>query len=466
LPTIGELEREYVAKHPTSKTLFERAQHCFASGVTHDARFARPFPIYATKALGGAKWDVDGNEYVDYVMGHGALILGYGDERVVAAFHEQIPKALHMGSCTELEVEWAELIQRLVPAARDGFVRAAACGGEAVALGIRLARCYTQRSKIILQGGAYHGAGDATLLAYSGPPFGIYNVRGIPSGVKKDVVVVPFNNLPVVEEQLASGDVACVLLHCNNLYTKAYVEGLRKLTTRYGAVFLMDEVISGFRYAAGGAQEYYGVTPDLATLGKVPGGGAPIGVICGRREILDYYAFKDEYWNRFIRIASGGTWNAQPLNVVGGIATMKIILAERDAIYPRLYRTGRRLVKSFNDQAADLGVAALATGLPPEHPTILDLHLFNRPIPAEQQYLWQTGPTTFDDYAAKAGFAAGGQAPYVTHLAMTNSGVNAFRGSHFYTCTKHSSDDLETTEAAFGHALRALRENGLVASVT
>lgn len=464
MPTISELERAYVAKHPTSKQLFERAQHCFASGVTHDARFARPFPIYIARAQGGKKWDVDGNEYVDYVMGHGTLVLGYGDERVVAAFHEQIPKALHMGSCTELEIEWAELIQQLVPVARNGFVRATACGSEAIALGIRLARCYTRRSKIVIQGGCYHGTSDATLLAYHGPPYGLYNVQGIPSSVRADVAIVPFNNLPAVEAQLATGDVACVLLHCNNLYTKAYVEGLRRLTAQYGAVFLMDEVISGFRYAAGGAQEYYGVTPDLATLGKVPGGGAPIGVICGRREILDYFAFKDEHWNRFIRIAAGGTWNAQPISIVGGIATMKIIQAERDTIYPRLYQTGARLVKSFNDQAADLGVTALATGLPPKHPTIFDIRLLNRPISAEHQYLWQTGPTTFADEETKASYAAGGQAPYVVHLAMTNSGVHAFRGTHFITCAKYTPDDLETTEAAFGHALHAVKENKLVAT--
>jgi glutamate-1-semialdehyde 2,1-aminomutase len=465
MPTIGDLEREYFEKHPTSKKLFERAQNCFASGVTHDARFAKPFPIYASNALGGKKWDVDGNEYVDYVMGHGTLILGYGDERVVNAFHEQIPKAIHMGTSTELEIEWAELIKKLVPVARTGLVRAAACGSEAVSSAIRLSRIYTRRSKIVVQAGSYHGTSDATLLAYHGPPFGMYNIRGIPSGVKKDVVIVPSNNLSMVEEQLANGDVACVLLHCNNLYTKAYVEGLRKLTKQYGTVFIMDEVISGFRYAAGGAQEYYGVTPDLATLGKVPGGGAPIGVICGKREILDLYSFKDEYWNRFVRIASGGTWNAQPLNIVGGIATMKIILAERDEIYPRLYRIGKQLVKSFNDQAEDLGVAALATGLPTENPTILDIHLFNRPIPAEKMYLWQTGPTTFDDYVTKAGYAASSQALYATHLAMTNNGVNSFRGTHFFTCVKYLPEDLQTTEAAFGHALRALKENALVPSV-
>lgn len=462
MPTINELERKYVEKHPKSKQLYERALNCYASGVTHDARFAKPFPIYATKALGAKKWDVDGNEYVDYVMGHGGLIFGYGDERVLAAFQDQIPKAIHMGTCTELEIEWAELIKKIVPAARNGLVRATACGSEAITMAIRLSRIYTGRNKIIVHAGSYHGKGDATLLAYHGPPLGIYNTRGIPQGIKNDVIIVPFNNLEAVKKALVTGDVACVLLHCNNLYTKQYIEGLRKLTRQYGVVFIMDEVISGFRYAAGGAQEYYGVTPDLAVLGKVPGGGAPIGVICGKSEILDFYSFKDDYWNRFIRIAAGGTWNAQPLCIVGGIAMMKIILKERDTIYPRLYNIGKRLTKSFNEQAEDIGVAALAAGLPYENPTIFRLNFLNRPVLADKIYLWQTGPATFEDYVTKAGFMASSQANYANYLVLTNNGIHSMRGTSFFTCTKYTEEDLQKTEAAFGETLKVLKENNLI----
>ncbi|MFQ6053017.1 MAG: aspartate aminotransferase family protein, partial [Candidatus Bathyarchaeia archaeon] len=281
MPTVGELEKEYAAKHPKSKQLYERALNCYASGVSHDGRFARPFPIYAVKAEGTRKWDVDGNEYVDYVMGHGALLFGYGDERVNAAIQEQVPKALHMGACTELEVEWAELIKKLIPCARGGLVRATSCGGEAIQTAIRLSRIYTGRDKVVLQGGAYHGKGDATIYVRGGPPFGVYNVRGIPRGVRDDIVIVPFNNLTAAEEAFATGEAACIILHANNLYTREYIEGLRELTRRYGVVFVMDEVISGFRYAAGGAQEYYGVTPDLTVLGKIIGGGVPVGAVCG-----------------------------------------------------------------------------------------------------------------------------------------------------------------------------------------
>jgi len=465
MPTVGELEREYVARHPKSKQLYERALNCYASGVTHDARFERPFPIYAVRAIGTRKWDVDGNEYVDYIMGHGGLLFGYGDKRVVAALQEQIPKAMHMGTSTELEVEWAELIQRLVPSARGGLVRAVSCGSEAIMMAIRLSRIYTGRNKVVLHAGSYHGKGETTIYASYGPPFGMCNVRGIPRGIRDDVIIVPYNNLAAVEEAFAGGDVAGIILQGNALYTKEYIEGLRQLTREYGGVFIMDEVVSGFRYAAGGAQEYYGVTPDLAVLGKICGGGAPVGVICGKREIMEFHAFKDEYWNRFVRIRVGGTWNAQPLCIVGGIAVMKIIEAERGSIYPRLYRIGQRLTRSFNKQAEDLGMAALAAGLPPENPTAFSVNLFNRPVPAEKEYLWQSGPATFKDYATKASFAAGGQASYANYLAMMNSGVNAFHGRSFITCTKYTEEGLQKTEAAFDTALRALKENKLVGVV-
>lgn len=466
MPTIGELEREYTEKHPKSRRLYERAQNCFASGVTHDGRNARPFPIYATEARGTRKWDVDGNEYVDYVMGHGGLLFGYGDERVLAELERQIPKALHMGACTELEIEWAELIKKLVPNARNGLVRATSCGSEAVQMAIRLSRIFTGRDKIVIHAGAYHGKQDVTIYARGAPPIGVYNVRGIPKGVTDDVIIVPFNDLEAVEEALRTGEVACVILHCNAFYSREYLEGLRELTSRYGAVFLMDEVVSGFRYSAGGAQEYYGVTPDLTAIGKVIGGGAPVGAICGSREILDLYSFKDDHWNRFVRLAVGGTWNAQPITIAGGIAMMKVVDAERDRIYPRLYETGRRLTKAFNEMAEDLGVSALAYGLPIDDPTTISINLFNRRVPADKEYLWRTGPASFEEYTIKSGFYAGGPANYTTYLSMTNNGVFSYSGRGGSLCTKYTAEDLERTEHAFDTTLRALKENDLIGRIS
>ncbi len=461
MTSIGELEREYIEKHAKSKLLYERALNCFASGVTHDARFAKPFPIYATKAEGTRKWDVDGNEYVDYVMGHGALLTGYADERVLAAVQSQIKEAMHMGTSTESEIEWAELIQELVPSAQGGLVRATACGSEGIMIAVRLSRMYTGREKIVLHAGSYHGKADTTIYVSRGPPFAITNVYGIPQGVREDVLVIPWNNLEAAEEAFQTGKVACIILQGNALYTKEYVEGLRRLTKRYGVVFMMDEVVSGFKYAAGGAQEYYGVTPDLTVLGKIVGGGAPVGAVCGRREIMDYHSFKDEYWNRFMRLSVGGTWNAQPLSIVGGIAIMQFIKEEKDTIYPRLRSVGRRLTKSFNDLVEEIGAAATTTCLPYEEPVAFSINYLNRPVPPEKEYLWRTGPATFEDYDIKAGFAASGKTSQVAYLSMVNNGISALRGRSFILCTKHSDEDMELTETAFEATLRTLKENDL-----
>lgn len=463
--TLTVLEKEYEEKHHRSKGVYERALKCFPSGVTHDNRYSKPFPIYATRALGSKKWDVDGNEYIDYIMGHGGLLFGYGNDKVTQAIQDQAANAVHMGSCTELEVEWAELIHKLVPSARNGFVRVAACGSEAIYIAVRLARIFTGRDKAVLQAGSYHGTSDMVSLAYSGPPFGIRNSKGITDGIKKDVIIVPFNDLDVVKDSLAKGDVACVLLHCNNLYTKDYVKGLRRLTERYGTVFIMDEVVSGFRYAKGGAQEYYSVTPDISVLGKIIGGGAPIGAICGKREILDFFSFKDDYWNKFIRISTGGTWNAQPISIVGGIAMMKMILEEGDKIYQKIYRVGRRLVKSFNDHVKDLKVSAIAYGLPYDDPTLVTIKFFNKEFPADKMYIWESGTKTLDDYNLMQEYSAGSRADHINYLTTTNKGILAMHHNEQYIlCTEHNDEDLNKTEETLFKSLKTLKESKVIGS--
>jgi glutamate-1-semialdehyde 2,1-aminomutase len=466
MPSVSELEREYVEAHSVSKEFHDRATDCFTNGVTHDARYANPFPIYAERASGTKKWDVDGNEYVDYTMGHGSLLFGYGHERVRDAFQEQIEKAVHMGTSTELEIEWAELIKKLVPCAEEGLIRAHSSGSEAIQMAIRLARIHTGREKVVLQADSYHGKADQVIPPQNGPPFGMRNVRGIPASVRDAVKIVPLNDLDALEQALAEGDVACVLLHCNNLYERGYVEGIRELTETYGSVFVMDEVVSGFRYAAGGAQEYYGVTPDLAVLGKIIGGGAPVGAVCGDEEILRYYEISDdEHWNDYVRVKVGGTWNAQPLSIVGGIATMELIDEERETIYPRLYQIGTRLVETFNELANDLGVTAHAYGLPAGDPTQIKLEFFDRPVPPEDMRLFRTGPVTFEDYETRQSYSAP-EAEHAHYLAMSNNGIHALhRGRALTTCTEYSEADLRKTEEAFGRSLEILKENDLVGSV-
>jgi len=434
---ITELEKEYVQKHPRSREMYQRALNCYPSGVTHDARYVRPFPIYMAKADGTKKWDVDGNEYTDYVMGHGALLFGYNDQRLRSAI-EKVLSNIHIGSCTELEIEWAEMIKKLVPCARDGLVRAWACGGEAIMMAARLARIHTGKDKMVLHEGCYHGTWEEVSYAHSGPPYGLYNVTGIPRSVRDDVVIMPYNKPEAVEKVFSGGNVACILLQGNALYNKQYMEELRELTTRYGVVFILDEVVSGFRYAPGGAQEFYGVTPDLAVLGKIVGGGAPIGAICGSRSLLQYHEFREEdsYWNRFVRISVGGTWNAQPLCISAGLETMKIIDKERDVIYPRMYGICDRLTRYINESAEEFGISVSASGTPPEKPMV-NIH------------------PTF-------GSRASSSASYAYYLSMTNNGIYPFGGDRMIPCVRHYGEDLDRTGDAIRKSMKMLKENNLV----
>ncbi len=460
--TVNDLEKEYVEKHGKSKQLYEGAQDVYPSGVSHDARHVRPFPIYATEAKGTKKWDVDGNEYIDYVMGHGALLFGYGDERVQEVLRNQVEKALHIGACTELEIEWAKLIKKLVPSAEGGLVRATSCGSEAVEMAVRLARIYTGRDKIVIHAGAYHGKQASTIYVRRAPPVGVYNVKGIPEGITRDVIVVPFNDLDSVEAAFKTGEVACLIHHCNALYSDEYIRGLRELTDKYGVLLIFDEVVSGFRYSSGGAQGYYNVVPDLTALGKIVGGGAPVGAVCGRRDIMELYSFKDSYWNRFVRIAVGGTWNAQPICIAGGIAMMRIIDAEKDTIYPKIYDMGRRLSGTFNELAEDMGVTAYAHGLPVASPTTISLNFFNKPVPEEKKYLWNTGPKSFQDYETKSKYNVGGVANYAIYLSMMNNGIFTYSGKGGSLCTKYTDEDLQKTEDAFKNTLKVLKDNDLI----
>jgi glutamate-1-semialdehyde 2,1-aminomutase len=460
--TLDELEKLYVLKHKKSKKLYEHALKLFPSGVSHDARYRKPFPIYATKAIGCKKWDVDDNEYIDLVMGHGALLFGYGDERVIERIREQATQALHIGACTELEIEWAKLIRRLVPSARNGLVRGTSCGSEAVQMGIRLSRAYTNRDRIIVHAGAYHGKIDSTIIARYGPPIKTFNIKGITQGVMKDVAIVPFNNLTAVKKELEVGDVACILLHCNALYRKEYVSELRELSVEHDTILLMDEVVSGFRYSAGGAQEYYGVTPDLTALGKIIGGGIPVGAICGHEDIMEYYMFKDDNWNKFERISVGGTWNCQPVSIVGGIEMMKQIETCKDSIYPKLRKISRKLCDIFNEQARDLSVSAYAYGLPIDDPTTFSINFFKKSIPKDKKFLWRTGPETFNDYKERSSYAASISTNHANYLSMVNDGIFSYGGRGGSISTAHTIKDIEKIVFATQNSLKILKDNNLI----
>ena len=319
------LADRYAAAFAGSKKLFERAKQLFPCGVTHDTRMMDPFPVYVSRCKGSKKWDVDGHELIDYFVGHGSHILGHSPDDVVAAVQEQMAKGTHPGACHELEIEWATLVTRLVPSAEK--VRFTGSGTEATMMALRLSRLFTGTSKFLKFHGHFHGWHDVVTVS-ADPPYDSPAVPGVPDGVAAVCVAVPPNDLNRVEDTLKNDpDIGAVILEPTGGHWGAvpirgeFLTGLREITRRLDRVLIFDEVITGFRVAPGGAQQFYGVTPDLTSLAKILAGGLPGGCLAGRADIL---AFIEPRPGK-PKMKHPGTYNANPLSASAGVATLKRI---------------------------------------------------------------------------------------------------------------------------------------------
>jgi len=360
--TVTERYRRTV---PGSWTRWERACRVIPGGVTHDSRHLTPFPVYVTRAQGPRKWDVDGREYVDYWMGHGALFLGHAHPSLVEAVTRQVSRGTHYGACHELEVEWAEWITRLVPSAE--MVRFTMSGTEATHLAIRIARAVSGRPKLVKFTGHFHGWADGVATAVN-PPFDVPMSAGIPSGVLSEVLVSQANDIAALERLCQSrSDIGAVILEPSggsagmDPIDPGFLKDVRQLTTDRGIILIFDEVITGFRYAPGGAQEYYGITPDLTTLAKIVAGGLPGAAVCGRRDLLSRMTFgPDAHWNRTERVAQNGTYNSNPLSAAAGIAMLSQIADGK--LHEEVNRKGAELRAALNEVFRKAGVACRAYG--------------------------------------------------------------------------------------------------------
>ena len=323
------LIQNYLSKTPKSRALYERAQSVFPSGVTHDARFLDPYPISVTHAQGPLKWDVDGNQYVDYFGGHGALLLGHNHPAIVEAVQEQITKGTHYGASHELELQWAELITQMVPCADK--VRFTASGTEATMLAFRIARGFTGKNKIVRFMTHFHGWHDQ--VAYGAKNANAGLPAGIPQQLTDNIILCPANDAGQVAQILQTdGDIAAIIVEPTGSsfghvpLAPGFVDELRTLTQQHDALLIFDEVISGFRAARGGAQETTGVTPDMATMAKAMAGGFSTGAVVGRAAIMDMMTFSDDAeWNATQRIPHYGTFNANPVAACAGVAQLEII---------------------------------------------------------------------------------------------------------------------------------------------
>ncbi len=319
------LER-YVELHPGSARLHERAARVFPDGVMHDLRFAQPFPIYVERAAGSRKWDVDGHEIVDFVMGHGALLLGHEHPAVVDAVAAQLALGTHYGASHELEVRWGEMVQRLVPSVEH--LRFTSSGTEATMMALRLARAHTGREKILRLREHFHGWNDSV----TGQPSAEETVPrspGLPLGILDASIVIDQNDIDGLERTMREegNEIAAMIFEGTGLHWGTdpididYVRRARELTREHGVVLIFDEVITGFRVSEGGAQLAYGITPDMTTMAKIVAGGLPGGCVGGRAEIIDQIAMR----GGGKRIAHPGTFNANPLSAAAGAACLAII---------------------------------------------------------------------------------------------------------------------------------------------
>ena len=436
---------EYVRKTPGSQKLYERARGIFPSGVTHDVRYLRPHPVYISRAQGSRKWDVDGNVYVDYFGGHGALLLGHGHPAVVEAVREQISRGVHYGASHELELEWADWIRKLIPCAER--VRFTVTGTEATHLAMRVARAYAGKPIVLRFGSHFHGWHDHVVSTDGSVPAGI--LPGVVSGT----VICPPGDIAFVETICRErDDIAAVIVEPTGAtfgqvpLDPAFLTALRKLTAERGIVLIFDEVITGFRCSPGGAQAFYGVTPDLTTLAKIVAGGYPGAALVGRADILSVMEFR-EYQPP--RVPHQGTYNAGPVSACAGIATLKVV-ATTDAV-ERANRTAALLRDEMNAAIRRAGVGWCVYG------SFSGFHIFTNP---DKQ------PVTPQDIAAgkvAAGKLKGGASLKLRHklrVGMLCGGADIIVWPGGVVSCQHDADDVERTVAAFSKLLESLAAEG------
>ncbi len=336
-----------------SEELFSRAVKVIPGGVNSPVRAFGAVggkPFFVTRAKGDRLFDADGREYIDYVCSWGPCILGHAYPEIVEAVEKTCRDGLTFGAPTEREVELAELISQAVPAAE--MVRLVNSGTEATMSAIRAARGFTGRDKIIKFRGNYHGHSDGLLVkAGSGClTGGVPDSAGVPASFTRETLVAEYNDLSSVEALFANnrGQIACVIVEpvAANMGVvppaDGFLQGLREITAREGALLLFDEVITGFRIAYGGASEYFGVTPDLFAFGKIVGGGMPLACYGGRREILSCVAPAG-------KVYQAGTLSGNPVAVAAGLAVLKALARQKDTIYSELDRKGERLQKTYEE---------------------------------------------------------------------------------------------------------------------
>lgn len=440
------IEEEYWQRFRTSAELYARAKNAIPGGITHDARSFSPFPVYMNRASGAYKWDVDGNKLLDHWMGHGALLLGHNHPEVTRAIHDAIDRGTHLGACHEDEVEYAEVVRRLIPSAEE--VRFTMSGTEATLLAMRDARGVSGKSKIVRFQGNFHGWHDYGMIGYQAP-FDVPTSAGVPPEVASTMITLPPNDLNGVRRAIDGGDVSAVIIEpaggSNGMIPPDldFLGGLRDLTREKGVILIFDEVITGFRFSPGGAQQLYGISPDMTTLAKIVAGGLPGGAVCGKAEILEVQAFVgDAQRDRFKRVLHQGTFNCNLPTVAAGTTALKIV--ERGEATAHANRMGDALRQGMREVLQRRGVAGVVYGECSVFHVILGEGMAEAIAQRD---------------VAKVMGARGAAAPL--RKAMLLEGVDYMRTGGF-TSIAHDAQEIEFSVQAFDRALERLQAEGIV----
>jgi glutamate-1-semialdehyde 2,1-aminomutase len=455
LTTNSPIIAAYRAATPGSAAAAEKAASLFPSGITHDSRYIEPYGVYITRAKGPRKWDVDGNSYVDYFGGHGALLLGHSHPKVVQAVHDQIERGTHYGASHETEIAWAGWVLKLVPSAER--VRFTSSGTEATLMAVRLARAFSGKSKLIRFKHHFHGWHDHMTSGYANH-FDGSPTTGVLPGVAGNVLLADQNDAEGLARLLDQhDDIAAAIIEPTGAHgarlpiDPKFLTALRELTRQHGVLLIFDEVVTGFRVSPGGAQVEYGITPDLTTLAKILSGGLPGGAVAGRKDILDLLDFQVTKAADREKIAHPGTFNANPLSAAAGVAALEVVGTTDACACANRY--GEELRRGINEVFEEERVPWAAYG------TFSTFHIFTNPDRAA------ITPTAFDPHQQPIAALAGNRQADVVHklrLAMMVNGVD-FNGSPGgLISATHGEAELEDTLDALRKSVRMLKQEGEV----
>src|SRR5919198_2668643 len=422
-----------------SKFLFDRAKEVIPSGVNSPVRFYEPYPFFAVSSKGSKIVTADHKTCIDYCMGYGSLLLGHAYTEVLESVKSQIDKGTLFCVPTEREVKLAELISKVVPCAE--MTRLVNTGAEATMNAIRLARAFTKKKKVIKFEGCYHGAHDYVLASGADSSrIGVPTSEGTIEEASSQTLVVPYNDYSALEQVVSKDDnIACVIIEpvpANIgliIPNKQYLNEIRKMTQKQDIVLIFDEVITGFRLTLGGASEFFGIKPDLATFAKAMGNGFPIAAIAGKKEIMGHFSPSG-------KVYQASTYAGNPISVSASIATIETLIETKNEIYPRIARTCDRIVQGINDGLEQLKLRFTINAI------------------GSMYQLFFTSENVYDDKSAKKSDVVMFKK---FHNELLKRGI-FIPPSQFETCfisNAHNEDDADKTIECYNDALYEVRDS-------